>query len=152
MSGSFVTPQTVAYQAPLSMGFFRARVLEWVAISFSRGSSRPKDGTCVSCIGRWFLYHWATRKTLMSQLNQNNQKSSCDFQPWNQVYLYNWVQMRKLVHSVTLYWTWRVTDTALGWGDLSGPAEFLSCSVYGLSPCWHCINCLVLKRNRTLDL
>ena len=33
----------------------QARVLEWVAISFSRGSSRPRDQTWVSCIaGRWF--------------------------------------------------------------------------------------------------
>ena len=31
------TPWTIAYQAPPSMGFFQARVLEWVAISFSRG-------------------------------------------------------------------------------------------------------------------
>ena len=28
----------------------QARILEWVAISFSRGSSRPRDWTCVSCI------------------------------------------------------------------------------------------------------
>ena len=35
----FVTPWTVAYQAPLSMGTLQARILEWVAISFSRGSS-----------------------------------------------------------------------------------------------------------------
>ena len=40
-------------------GIFQARILEWVAISFSRGSSRPRDGTCVSCIGRWILYLWA---------------------------------------------------------------------------------------------
>ena len=46
----FATPWTVAYQAPRSMGFFQARVLEWVAISFSRGSSRPRDGSPVSCI------------------------------------------------------------------------------------------------------
>ena len=31
-------------------GIVRARVLEWVAISFSRGSSRPRDQTQVSCI------------------------------------------------------------------------------------------------------
>ena len=33
---------------------FQARILEWVAISFSRGSSQPRDGTrisCISCIG-----------------------------------------------------------------------------------------------------
>ena len=36
-------------------GIFQARVLEWVAISFSRGSSWPRDGTRVSCIaGRHF--------------------------------------------------------------------------------------------------
>ena len=39
----FATPQTVVYQASPSMGFFQARVLEWAAISFSRGSSRPRD-------------------------------------------------------------------------------------------------------------
>ena len=37
-----VTPWTVALQAPLSMGFFQARTLEWVVISFSRGYSRPR--------------------------------------------------------------------------------------------------------------
>ena len=36
-------------------GISLARVLEWVAISFSRGSSRPRDRTWVSCIaGRHF--------------------------------------------------------------------------------------------------
>ena len=35
------TPWTPACQAPLSMGYFQARILEWVAISFSRGSSQP---------------------------------------------------------------------------------------------------------------
>ena len=41
-------------------GIFQARILEWVAISFSRGSSWPRVQTCISCIGRWTLYHWAT--------------------------------------------------------------------------------------------
>ena len=36
-------------------GIFQARVLQWVAISFSRGSSRPRDRTLVSCTaGRRF--------------------------------------------------------------------------------------------------
>ena len=36
-------------------GILQARVLEWVAISFSRGSSRPRDQTQVSCVaGRRF--------------------------------------------------------------------------------------------------
>ena len=41
-------------------GIFQARILEWVAISYSRGSSRPRDGTHVSGIGRQMLYHQAT--------------------------------------------------------------------------------------------
>ena len=42
-------------------GIFQAGILEWVAISFSRASSWPRDGThisYVSCIGRQVLYHW----------------------------------------------------------------------------------------------
>ena len=42
-------------------GILQARILEWAAIFFSRGSSRPRDQThisCVSCIGRQtFFYH-----------------------------------------------------------------------------------------------
>ena len=41
-------------------GIFQARILEWVAISYSRGSSWPKDRTHISCAsytGRWILYH-----------------------------------------------------------------------------------------------
>ena len=37
-------------------GVFQARILEWVAIPSSRGSSQPKDRTCVSCICRGILY------------------------------------------------------------------------------------------------
>ena len=56
VSYSLATSWTVAHQALLSMGFPMARILEWVAISFSRGSSRPSDQTHVSCIGRRILY------------------------------------------------------------------------------------------------
>ena len=43
-------------------GISQARILEWVAICSSRGSSWARGRTCVSCIGRWILYHWATRE------------------------------------------------------------------------------------------
>ena len=36
---------------------FQARILEWVAISISRGSSQPRDRICISCIDRRILYH-----------------------------------------------------------------------------------------------
>ena len=43
-------------------GISLARILECVAISFSRGFSWPRDWTCVSCICRWILYSSATRE------------------------------------------------------------------------------------------
>ena len=44
-------------------GILQARILEWVAISFSRGSSWPKNWTQVSCIAGKFFTIWATRKS-----------------------------------------------------------------------------------------
>ena len=41
-------------------GILQARILEWVAISSSGGSSYPEDQTCSSCIGRWILYQCTT--------------------------------------------------------------------------------------------
>ena len=41
-------------------GISQAKILGWVAISFSRESSQPRDQTYVSLIGRQNLYHWAT--------------------------------------------------------------------------------------------
>ena len=43
-------------------GILQARVLEWVAISFSRGSSQPRDQTQVSCIAGRCFNLWATRE------------------------------------------------------------------------------------------
>ena len=92
----FVTPWTVAWQAPLSMGIFQARILEWgfpnpgieprspafqvdsfhlshqvsprilewVAYSFSRGYSWPRNWIRVSCIAGRFFTSWATREAL----------------------------------------------------------------------------------------
>ena len=40
----FVTTWTIAHQAPLSMGIFQARILEWVAIPLCKRASRPRDG------------------------------------------------------------------------------------------------------------
>ena len=38
-------------------GILQARILEWVAISYSKESSPSWDRTCVSCIGRWIIDH-----------------------------------------------------------------------------------------------
>ena len=42
-------------------GIFQARILEWVAISFSRESSLARIKSA-SPVGRQILYHWATRE------------------------------------------------------------------------------------------
>ena len=52
---------------PLHQWDFPGKKLEWVAMSFSRGFSQPRDQTQVSCgsyIGRQILYHWATWEAL----------------------------------------------------------------------------------------
>ena len=71
----------VAHQAPPS----QASILGWVAISSSRGSSRPRDRTCISCIGRRILYLCTTWEAL--HLDSQKQSlahwladaSHCDF-------------------------------------------------------------------------
>ena len=47
-------------------GIFQTRILEWVAMSFSKGFSWPRDWniSCTSCTGRWILYNWATWEAL----------------------------------------------------------------------------------------
>ena len=43
-------------------GILQARILEWFAIPFSRGSSRPRDWAWVSCIAGKFFTVWATKE------------------------------------------------------------------------------------------
>ena len=55
-------------------GILQARILEWVAISFSRGSSRPRDWTQVSYIAGRRFNLWATRKA-----TQQSEKAGLKF-------------------------------------------------------------------------
>ena len=45
-------------------GIFQARILEWIAISYSRGSSQLRNWTGVSCIAGGFFTNWAIREAL----------------------------------------------------------------------------------------
>ena len=47
----------IARQAPLSMGILQARILEWVAMPSSRGSSQPGDQILASCTACRFFNH-----------------------------------------------------------------------------------------------
>ena len=55
--GLFCSPVDCSPPGPSVHGISQATMLEWGAISFSRGSSPPRDRTLVSCIYRWILYH-----------------------------------------------------------------------------------------------
>ena len=68
---TFVTPWTIG---SFVHGICQAKIMGWVVIFFSRGSSQLTDPTPISCIGKWILYHWVTREAHMSGLMQN-----CEF-------------------------------------------------------------------------
>ena len=64
-------------------GIFKARVPEWVAISFSKNTEvgcyfllqvifQTRDQTHISCIGRWDLCHWATREAPWQDTDTQN--------------------------------------------------------------------------------
>ena len=77
----FVTPMDCSPPGSSIHGIFQARILEWVAISFSRRSSWPRDGTRVSCIAGRFFTVWATGWDIATQLyfnlkNWNDSKSA----------------------------------------------------------------------------
>ena len=48
----------------------QTRILEWVPISFSRGSSWPRDQTRISGMDRRILDHWTTREALMCETSK----------------------------------------------------------------------------------
>ena len=68
-------------------GILQARILEWVAIPFSRGSSWPRDWALVSCIVVWFFTIWATREAwvffffLISIKTEYMKNIESEFQP-----------------------------------------------------------------------
>ena len=64
MSDSLATPWTSPPGSSVH-GIFQAKIVEWVAISYSKGSSQARDWTHISCIGRWILYHSATWEALL---------------------------------------------------------------------------------------
>ena len=59
----FSDPMNCSLPGSAVHGILQARILEWVAISSSRGSSQPRDRTDFSCIGRRVLLHilWCSK-------------------------------------------------------------------------------------------
>ena len=75
MSDTFCDPMDCSPLDSSDSGISQARILEWVVISFSRGSSQARDQTCISCIGRQFLYHWASRES-QGEVRQSGRNES----------------------------------------------------------------------------
>ena len=72
-------------------GILQGRILEWVAIPFSKGSSRPRDQTQVSCVAGRLFTVWATREA-RDRLTRGNPLPST---PTPAVDLYWWVRASK---------------------------------------------------------
>ena len=72
-----MTPWTVAGQAPLLIGILQAKVLEWVAMPFSSGSSQPRDQTQVSCIAGRFFAVCVTQEAQREKIDVNFKEKLC---------------------------------------------------------------------------
>ena len=59
-------------------GILQARILEWIAIPFSRGSSQLRDQTPISCIVNRFFTIWTTREVLVPATPWRLQIKRCD--------------------------------------------------------------------------
>ena len=64
-------------------GIPQARILDWIAIPFSRGSSQPRDQTQVSCITGRFFTIWTTREALWQYPIQTKNSESAPFKAWS---------------------------------------------------------------------
>ena len=83
---------------------FQARILELFAISYSRESSQPKDQThisCVSCIGRWILYHCATWEAQLWN-NHHSVYLSCRESSGLQRVRHDWINLAHM-HNANYY-------------------------------------------------
>ena len=64
---TFSDPMDCSLPGSSVHGILQARILDRIAISFSRESSQPRDWTWVTCIARRFFTVWATREVLRCQ-------------------------------------------------------------------------------------
>ena len=90
-------------------GILQARILEWVAISFSRGSSQPRDWICVSRIAGRLFTIWATRESPSPEILTINKPQCCCF------FFFNASSYLEKVHAA-ITWSRRPPDTAPPWG------------------------------------
>ena len=104
MSNPFVTPWTVAHQAPLSMGFSRQEYWSGLPFSLPRDLLDPGIDTCVSWlpfIGRQILYHWVTWEALILCICTNTYLHICIF-VYIYIYIYTSLQIHIYAYRISL--------------------------------------------------
>ena len=134
--------------APLSMGILQARILKWVAILSSKGSSQPRDWTQVSLIAGRFFTIWANRKA---------QYSHSKTKPWSQVtniFQVNIWQILSFSHYKVLpaidlgsipglgRSTGEGKSYSLQYSDLENSMDYI---VHGVTKCWTWLSELSLQ-------
>ena len=113
-------------------GILQARILEWVAISYSRGSSQPSDWTWVSCIAGGFLpwNHWGSQP-LSSPLkwmraawiNRDEPKMLYQVEGKRTAKGFEWYD-HLYGNSVGHTWRWHIVEHTVTWQEVaSEPGE-----------------------------
>ena len=114
----FVTPVDCSLPGSSVHGVLQARILEWIAIPFSRGSFGPRDWTQVSCIVGRFFSDWATREA----------------QPGDTTVLLNTIlKMPQDIICVFVYWVLNPRAESLviyALGSEASPLNWLSVAIY----------------------
>ena len=67
---------TLRPQGHTVLGILQARIMEWVVLPFSRGSSQPRDQTQVSHIAGWILYQLGHKGNLRNHLETQKHRVS----------------------------------------------------------------------------
>ena len=119
----FVTPWTIAPPGSSVHGISQAIILDWVVISFPRGSPWPRDGTRVSCTARRILYHCATGKHTLIY-------SSVQLLSRVRLFVTPWITECQTSLSITISWSSRNSRASNWWCH---PA--ISSSVIPFSSC-----------------
>ena len=81
----FCDPKDCSPPGSSVRGISQARTLEWAAVSFSRGSSQPRNRTQVSCIGGRRFNLWATREA--HRVSEHKIPSQSRRPPWYRNFL-----------------------------------------------------------------
>ena len=81
---------------------FQVRLLRWGAISYSRGSSQPKDQahvSCISCIGRWILTTSATWETQIYIYLHKEIHAELYIYIYIYIHIYIYIYLHKEIHA-----------------------------------------------------